>query len=133
MGLLLLAAAVASLLPIDTAVENRFDAVHHNRHYSDDGRLVVDQVWWEDWRADHARHDIAAWRLTRRGTCRSPLPLRNHATGLWVSIWWDGDVLRVVRARSFRRSWTQGADPEVKDRARHADWRRARRDLATRP
>ncbi|MEQ8788866.1 MAG: hypothetical protein RIC55_21320 [Pirellulaceae bacterium] len=130
MTMLQLAAALAALVPVETAVEDHFDVVHHNRHYSEEGLLVIEQVWWERWRADASRHDIIGWRLARPGAVCSPIPRRDRRGGRWLSIWIDDGLPRIVRCRSFRESWTMGADPEVQDRGKHVDWRRARRGLS---
>lgn len=122
--------SLVGLLPVDLIAEDRVDVVHHNHHYADDGQLLLEQVWWETWCEDAAEHAIIAWRPAKPGTNHSPIPLRNARTGEWESIWFDGDVLRRVRARSHRESWTQGQDPELIDRSRHADWRRSRRELS---
>jgi hypothetical protein len=116
------------LLPVDTVADDRVDVVHHNHHYSDDGQLVVEQVWWEDWRESAGEHAIIGWRLARPGTPHSPIPHLN-AAGEWEALWLDGDVLRRIRARSFRQSWTQGQDRELLDRDRNPDWRTSRREF----
>jgi hypothetical protein len=121
---------LVGLLPVELVAQERVDVVHYNHHYSDDGQLLLEQVWWETWRDDTADHAIQAWRVTKPCAGRSPIPLRNVRTGEWESIWFDGDVLRRVRARSFRESWTQGQDPELFDRQQHPDWRRTRRELS---
>jgi hypothetical protein len=120
-----------SLVPVETIADDRLDVVHHNCHYAEDGRLLIEQVWWEEWRSENSQHAIIGWRLDKPHSPRSPIPLRNAVSGQWESIWLDGDVLRRVRARSFRQSWTQGRDPELADRDRHPDWRATRRELAS--
>jgi hypothetical protein len=130
MLILQIVSVLAGLTPVETAVEDHFDVVHHNRHYNDDGRLVVDQVWWEKWRGETACHEIIGWRMARPGTPCSPIPLRDPRGSGWCSIWLDGGLPRIVRCRSYRRSWTLGVDPELADRRRHDDWRRVRCDLS---
>lgn len=120
--------AAATLHPQTLDLVDTLEVVHHNKHYSDDGRLVIDQVWWESWTSD--RHKIEAWRINRCDPRHCPVPIRDHARGCHVSIWFDGDVLRVVRCASFRESWTQGSDPELLDRAQYKDFRAARRGLS---
>jgi hypothetical protein len=53
------------------------------------------------------------WRLIKTPQC---LPVRDWENGGYVSLWWDGEVMRQVRATEFRETWLQ-YDVELHERA----------------
>lgn len=108
--LLLLAILPSHAAPVD----DRVDVMHLNHFYDGEGRLVFDQLIFEDWGNPNClpwRHSVVAWRLVKNP---AQIPMRSVG-GDYRAIWFDGEVLRDVRAGSFRESWGQ-YDPEVLDR-----------------
>ena len=108
----LVAAAVISLSPSSNVASDSVDLIEVNHFYDEHGRLVFDQVIFYDWCTSENRYQVRAWRLLKKS---SQIPSRNVNTGQYVTTWHDGDVLRRVRASSFRESWTQ-YDPELRER-----------------
>jgi hypothetical protein len=53
---------------------------------------------------------VRAWRLLK-----SPSQIPRRDGPLFSTVWHDGDVLRRVRCRSVRETWTQ-YDPELLER-----------------
>ncbi len=85
---------------------DRCDCIELNHFYDSDGRPVFDQIiFWQ------GQHPIA-WRLWKT---REQTPWRDREQDGYVTAWTDGERLRVVRANSYRESWTQH-DPEFVDR-----------------
>ena len=107
-----------AILPLGTvpapcpATVDRCDLMELNHFYDEQGRLVFDQVIFYDWSDDDARHMVRAWRLVKHP---SQLPQRDWSGGGYAAVWQDGEVLRHVRAKFFRETWTQ-YDPELDER-----------------
>lgn len=108
----LVVAAAISLSPSSPAASDSVDLIEVNHFYDEHGRLVFDQVIFYDWCTSENRYQVRAWRLLKKP---SQIPHRNLNTGEYLTTWHDGDVLRRVRASSFRESWTQ-YDPELRER-----------------
>lgn len=108
----LVAAAALGLSPNTDVAHDVVDLIEVNHFYDEHGRLVFDQVIFYDWCGAQCRYQVRAWRLLKKP---SQVPHRNFATGEYETIWHDGDVLRRVRGKSFRESWTQ-YDPELRER-----------------
>jgi hypothetical protein len=108
----LVAAAVLGLTPANDVAHDVVDLIEVNHFYDEHGRLVFDQVIFYDWCCSQTRYQVRAWRLLKNP---AQVPTRNFSTGEYETIWHDGDVLRRVRAGSFRESWTQH-DPELRER-----------------
>lgn len=91
---------------------DRVDLIELNHFYDEQGREVFDQMIFWEWDGDRSRFHAIDFRLVK-----SPrqVPAFDFETRCWVSIWPDGDLLRKVRAGSFRETWTQ-YDPELYDR-----------------
>lgn len=94
-------------------VEDRVDNIHENHFFDDDGRHVLDQQIYSDWCDEAERHQVRAWRLMRYVNQRV---VRDYKRGGYISIWVDGERLRVIRAHSFTESWSQ-YDPELLERS----------------
>lgn len=114
MGIFSTMAALAALglTPAGDVAQDSVDLIEVNHFYDEHGRLVFDQVIFYDWCTSQNRYQVRAWRLLKKP---SQIPLRNFDTGEYETVWHDGDVLRRVRAQSFRESWTQH-DPELRER-----------------
>ena len=106
------AVAAMGLLPLDLVSTDAADAMELNHFFDGDGRPVFDQVIFWQWHADEGVHHVRAWRLWKSP---AQTPWRDWVRGGYLTAWFDGDRLRVVRATSFRESWTQH-DPELEDR-----------------
>ena len=125
---------ILSIVPkLDGPVCESADLVEVNWFYDEHARLVFQQLIFYDWRDNltipeyasdswgptphpafqGSRFQVFAWRLVKTPDC---LPQRDHATGEYVCFWQDGEVLRKVRSKSFRESWTQ-YDVELEERA----------------
>jgi hypothetical protein len=101
-----------SILPAPGVAREAVELIELNHFYDEQGRLVFDQVIFYDWSRDDARYMVRAWRLVKQP---AQLPRREHASGGYVATWSDGKLLRVIRAPSFRETWTQ-YDPELVER-----------------
>lgn len=126
---------VVGTVPFDAVVDDTADVAFHNRHYADDGQQLLEQVYWEEWKGGDCA--VIAWRaLGREGfECRDgfkfqPVPIYNHQTRQWESIWIDGEVMRRVRTKSMIETWTQDMDPELIDRNEHPGHQQSRRELS---
>ena len=106
------AVAAIGLLPLDLVSTDAADVIELNHFYDGDGRPVFDQVIFWQWHADEDAYRVRAWRLWKTP---AQTPWRDWVRGGYATAWIDGDRLRVVRATSFRETWTQH-DPELEDR-----------------
>ena len=109
-----LSALVVSLgiSPRENVAREAVDLIEVNHFYDEHGRLVFDQVIFYDWSQDDARYMVRAWRLVKNP---AQLPQRDWKDGGYAAVWQDGDLMRHVRAKSFRETWTQ-YDPELVER-----------------
>jgi len=117
---LVLVFAATSLVPLTPTVCDNVDAIELNHVYDGRGRLMLRQLIFWDWDERSARRHVIAWRLWKPG---QPTPLRNAADVGYTLVFRDGKVLRRVRARVYRETWTQ-FDPEIDDRRRLSEDRR---------
>jgi hypothetical protein len=102
----------ASLTPAEDVACDRVDLVEVNHFFDEHGKRVFDQVIFYDWSPSQSRYQVRAWRLMKSS---GQYPTRNWDRGDWTAVWHDGEVLREVRAASFRETWTQ-YDPELVER-----------------
>jgi hypothetical protein len=109
-----LSALVVSLgiAPREDVARETVDLIEVNHFYDEHGRLVFDQVIFYDWSKDDARYMVRAWRLVKNP---AQLPQRDWKDGGYTAVWQDGELLRHVRAKSTRETWTQ-YDPELVER-----------------
>ena len=115
LSLLLLTACVATAagkITNDDVMRESVDLIEVNHFYDEHGRLVFDQVIFYDWDSQECRYQVKAWRLLKKP---SQIPQRDWQVGGYTTTWHDGDILRQVRSKSFRESWTQ-YDPELYER-----------------
>lgn len=102
----------AVLTPVQEVACDQVDLVEVNHFYDEHGKRVFDQVIFYDWSPSTSRYQVRAWRLLKS---QNQYPVRNWERGDWSAVWHDGEVLREVRAASFRETWTQ-YDPELVER-----------------
>ena len=104
--------SAAGLTPTEQVATDRVDLVEVNHFYDEHGRRVFDQVIFYDWSPSAGRYQVQAWRLLK-----SPgqYPIKDWDRGDFAAVWHDGELLREVRAASFRETWTQ-YDPELVER-----------------
>lgn len=100
------------IAPREDVARETVDLIEVNHFYDEHGRLVFDQVIFYDWSQDDARYMVRAWRLVKNP---AQLPQRDWKGGGYEAVWQDGELLRHVRAKSIRESWTQ-YDPELVER-----------------
>ncbi len=101
-----------ALNPTQEVAADHVDLVEVNHFFDEHGRRVFDQVIFYDWSPAMSHYQVRAWRLLK-----SPgqYPTKNWERGDFTAVWHDGEVLREVRAASFRETWTQ-YDPELVER-----------------
>lgn len=100
-----LTTALLSILPAEGVAIDRCERIELNHFYDGDAQPIFDQViFWDQ--------NVVAWRLWKS---EAQTPRRDWRHGGYMTIWNDGDRLRVVRAGSFSETWTQ-YDPELEDR-----------------
>ena len=71
------------------------------------GNHKFDQVIF--WRWDGERISVCEWRMATK------VPHVERYRGGWRAVWFDGDVLRDVRARQYQAIWSN-YDREIEDR-----------------
>lgn len=101
-----------AIIPYSPVPEDRVSVAELNHFFDYNGRLIFDQVIYYDWSPHTERFQVRAWRLVKD---QSFVPARDWEGGGYLSVWNDGEVIRRVRADSFRESWTQ-YDPELAER-----------------
>lgn len=106
------AVVAIGMLPLDLVSTDAADAIELNHFFDGDGRPVFDQVIFWQWHADEGAYRVRAWRLWKSP---AQTPWRDWSSGGFMTAWFDGDRLRVVRASSYRETWSQH-DPELEDR-----------------
>ena len=119
--------AAAAVPRLSDPVRDQCDVIWLQHFHGDDGRLVFDQMIFLKWNDDAATYDVIAWRLVK---APQQLPQRDWRTGGYIAQWYDGEVLRTVRAPSVRESHDQ-YDPELA--AREQLPREMRRELTALP
>lgn len=102
---LLLTAALLATLPVDDGVaRDAVETIEVNHFFDDEARPVFTQAIFFD--ADDSCRD---WRLVKNlaGQERNIEVRRDYRTGEYSATWLDGDVLREVRAKCWRETFTQ--------------------------
>ena len=105
--------ATSGLNPAELMARDQVDLIEVNHFYDELGKHVFDQVIFYNWSPQASRYNICAWRLLKDP---AQLPHRDWRRNNYVTRWYDGSLMREVRADAFRESWTQ-YDPELIDRA----------------
>ncbi len=93
----------AALPQADIAVDS-VDLVEVNHVYDAQGKPVLVQAVFYDWRPQQGEYHVRAWRLLKSEDQR---PMRDFRRNDWVMVFHDGGLLREVRAANFRETWTQ--------------------------
>jgi hypothetical protein len=119
---------ILAILPHTPVVREHVDAIEWNIAFHETAeddplqyRVTFIQVLFRNFKP-HGETEIDAWRIVHRGPVEdgartNMYPQFNHALGLWEMRWFDGDVQRIVTAKSFYTTHTLG-DPEVWERER---------------
>jgi len=119
--------STVGLNPTAPVARDQVDLIEVNHYHDEHGKLVFDQIIFYDWSPHDSRYHVRAWRLLKRP---AQLPRRNWRDGGFTAVWRDGEVLRMVRAKAVRETWTQH-DPELVERNYlPKDQRRELRSLA---
>lgn len=123
MILTLIILALAILPPAERTglTSDEVDAIELNHVFDNEGKLILDQLIFHEQTDSSFR--IRAWRLHKGQQ------VSRHPSGDYVLLWHDGTVLREVRAKLFRESWSQH-DPELRERSVYP--KDMRRELTTR-
>lgn len=106
------AVLLLAIVPAELTATEHVDLAESNWFYDENGKLIFQQVIFYDWCQHHERFQVRAWRLVKHP---SQVPARDWEGGGYLATWNDGEVMRRVRADSFRESWTQ-YDPELAER-----------------
>lgn len=101
--------STSGVLPCEDVVAESVDLIELNHCYDEEGRHVFDQVLFYDWSPQDRQYHVRAWRLLKDP---AQVPCRDAARDDYEATWYDGWVMRRVRAKTFRETWTQH-DPEV--------------------
>ena len=107
--------AACSFHPVQREAIDQVDLAEINHFYDEQGRLVFDQIIFYDWCPAQSRYNVRDWRLLKNP---AQVPLRNWREGNFVAAWHDfkdRDLLRKVKAKMVRQTWTQ-YDPELLER-----------------
>jgi len=88
------------------------DLIELNCFYDNEAQLVFKQMIYYRWSHVDNRYHVIDWRLLKN---RDMIPIKQGR--YYETIWMDGDQLRRIRAKYFRRSWTH-EDPEIMERER---------------
>jgi hypothetical protein len=106
------AATVLCTTPVDPVARESVDRITVHAFYDDQARLVFDQLLFEDWSHNAERFQLRAWRMVKSNT---QLPVFSVSRDCYECRWQDGDMERVISAKSVRRIATQ-YDPEIEER-----------------
>jgi hypothetical protein len=98
--------------PLEANPRDQVDVIEINHFHDEQGRLVFEQLIFYEWSEKSARFQVRAWRLIKSDSQR---PRFDFNTREYVTTWYDGDLIREVRAPNLVETWTQH-DPEVVER-----------------
>lgn len=104
--------AARAVVPQPGVARDRVDLAEVQHYYDGEGRLVFDQLILWRWNTDAARYDCQAWRLIKSSAM---LPRRDWGADEYSVTWFDGELLRDVRVKQVRETWSQ-VDSELADR-----------------
>ena len=111
-----LVAMLLAIVPQESVVVESVDVIEVNHLYDGCGDLVFTQVifWDFDWRL--CRLQVCAWRMVKHDSQLPRFQRRiDHGLEDAFTLWKDGEVVREVRAKAVRETWTQ-YDPELLER-----------------
>ena len=101
-------------IPRQDVVTDTVEVLERNHFYDCEGRLVFQQLIAWTWNDDLARYDVVMWRMIN-----SPSRIPRKVGSGYEVTFFDGELLRTVRAPSLRETWTQrgvAGDPELNER-----------------
>jgi hypothetical protein len=99
-----LAVSLFAVLPSEQIACDRVDLVEVNHVYDAQGKPVLVQAVFYDFRPQQGDYQVRSWRLLKTDDQR---PHRDFRRGDWVMMFHDGGLMREVRAGAFRETWTQ--------------------------
>jgi hypothetical protein len=101
------------------SVEEFVDLIELNHFYDAHGAHVYDQVIFYERSPETARFQVRAWCLVEDRDLYTRRPMWNPETKIVAVDWLDNDqrLLRKIKSKQFRESWTQ-IDPERADKRR---------------
>ncbi len=99
-----LALTIFAVLPADDVACDVVDLVEINHVYDAQGKPVLVQAVFYDFRPQQGDYHVRAWRLLKSGDQR---PVRDFRRNDWVMHFHDTGLMREVRASAFRETWTQ--------------------------
>lgn len=99
---------IFAIVPHDIVLRESVSSIEVNSFYDENGHLVFVQNIFRD-----PQH-VQAWRLVKHHSQR---PERDWDSGMYTSLWFDGEFMREVRTKSVVESWLQ-YDPELAERER---------------
>lgn len=121
-----LGSLLLAIVPHEAVVIDYVDVTEINRVYDECGKLVFTQAIYWTWDPWCCRLQVRAWRMVKNF---DQYPRVDHGSESAFSLWNDSGVLREVRAKAVRESWTQ-YDPEMNER--EVIPKELRRELRTR-
>jgi len=104
-------ASSLGLQPKEDVKSDNVDLIEVNHYFDANGKHVFDQMIFFDWCNKSRCYQVRAWRLIKKPNQR---PTRSNRKFYQV-VWQDGEVIRRVRTKFVRSTWTQ-YDPEVVER-----------------
>lgn len=120
-----LAILLLGIVPYGEPIVEHHDTIEHNTVYCDQtGGLVLRQYIWWDFYPHLERSHVIAWRLADK----APRPIKVYPSGEYEQLFFDGEIIRRVRARTFHESHSM-YDVEVFEREDRP--KESRRELTT--
>lgn len=98
---------------VDVIEVNHFYAESTDENFPLTHKLVFTQIIFRNWNGFYCEHEIVAWRMMK---CRTQWPRFDHAKGVWVCEFYDGNIHRRIEALTFNETKTT-YDPEVDERS----------------
>jgi hypothetical protein len=98
--------------PLEANPRDQVAVIEINHFHDEQGRMVFEQLIFYEWCEKSGRFQVRAWRLLKSESQR---PRYDFTTREYTTHWFDGDLLREVRAPNLVETWTQH-DPEVTER-----------------
>jgi len=106
----MLALLLLSSITFDMTQE--VDLLELNSLYDNNDQRVFEQMIYYEWDRVDNRYHVVDWRLLKH---RGMIPIKQGR--YYETIWMDGDQLRRVRAKYYRKTWSR-TDPEIGERER---------------
>lgn len=115
--MLLFCVTVAGRIWSDGSLSECVDLIELNHFYDRQGKHVYDQVIFYERHPGNGKYHVRAWCLVEDRESLNRRPVKDAVSDLYRVEWLDSDqqVLRSIRSRLFRESWTH-TDPERTDK-----------------